>query len=125
VDSKAGLDDVEKRKFLILPGLELRPLRPQARSRLTALSGYTGTRKFEVNAIETEAKDLSTVLRHFGNFIAILFIFHSCLFAKFVLVRFRIYSAAILRFRFLEVRSVCTALDSDGLWLPFTRTRVT
>jgi hypothetical protein len=26
VDPIAGLDDVEKRKFLILPGLELRPL---------------------------------------------------------------------------------------------------
>jgi hypothetical protein len=26
VDLRAGLDDVEKRKFLILPGLELRPL---------------------------------------------------------------------------------------------------
>jgi hypothetical protein len=26
VDPRAGLDDVEKRKFLTLPGLELRPL---------------------------------------------------------------------------------------------------
>jgi hypothetical protein len=26
VDLRAGLDDVEKRKFLTLPGLELRPL---------------------------------------------------------------------------------------------------
>jgi hypothetical protein len=26
VSPRAGLDDVEKRKFLILPGLELRPL---------------------------------------------------------------------------------------------------
>jgi hypothetical protein len=26
VDPRAGLNDVEKRKFLILPGLELRPL---------------------------------------------------------------------------------------------------
>jgi hypothetical protein len=26
VDLRAGLDDVEKRKFLALPGLELRPL---------------------------------------------------------------------------------------------------
>jgi hypothetical protein len=26
VDPRAGLDDLEKRKFMILPGLELRPL---------------------------------------------------------------------------------------------------
>jgi hypothetical protein len=26
MDPRAGLDDVEKRKFFILPGLELRPL---------------------------------------------------------------------------------------------------
>jgi hypothetical protein len=32
VDPRAGLDDVEKRKFLHLPGLELRPLGRAARS---------------------------------------------------------------------------------------------
>jgi hypothetical protein len=32
VNPRAGLDDVEKRKFLILPGLELRSLSRQARS---------------------------------------------------------------------------------------------
>jgi hypothetical protein len=32
VDPKAGLEDVEKRKFLTLPGLELRPLGRPARS---------------------------------------------------------------------------------------------
>jgi hypothetical protein len=32
VDPRAGLDDVEKRKFLNLPGLELRPLGRPARS---------------------------------------------------------------------------------------------
>jgi hypothetical protein len=32
MDPRAGLDDVEKRKFLTLPGLELRPLsRPASR----------------------------------------------------------------------------------------------
>jgi hypothetical protein len=31
VGPKAGLDDVEKRKFLTLPGLELRPLGRPAR----------------------------------------------------------------------------------------------
>jgi hypothetical protein len=32
VNPRAGLDDVEKRKFLTLPGLELRPLGRPARS---------------------------------------------------------------------------------------------
>jgi hypothetical protein len=32
VDPRAGLNDMEKRKFLTLPGLELRPLRLPARS---------------------------------------------------------------------------------------------
>jgi hypothetical protein len=32
VDPRASLDDVEKRKFLILPGLEIRPLGRAARS---------------------------------------------------------------------------------------------
>jgi hypothetical protein len=32
VDPRAGLDDMEKRKFLTLPGLELRPHRRPARS---------------------------------------------------------------------------------------------
>jgi hypothetical protein len=32
VDPRAGLDDAEKRKFLTLPGLELRPLSRPARS---------------------------------------------------------------------------------------------
>jgi hypothetical protein len=32
VDFRAGLDDLEKRKFLTLPGLELRPLGRPARN---------------------------------------------------------------------------------------------
>jgi hypothetical protein len=32
VDLRASLDDLEKRKFLTLPGLELRPLGRPARS---------------------------------------------------------------------------------------------
>jgi hypothetical protein len=32
VDPRAGLDDVEERKFLILPGLELRPIGHVTRS---------------------------------------------------------------------------------------------
>jgi hypothetical protein len=38
MDPKAGLDDVEKRKFLNLPGLELRPLGDSARSNALAIS---------------------------------------------------------------------------------------
>jgi hypothetical protein len=38
LDSRAGLDDVEKRKFLILPGLELRPLGRPARSQSLYIS---------------------------------------------------------------------------------------
>jgi hypothetical protein len=34
MDPRAGMDDMEKRKFLTLPGLELRPLGRQARSQL-------------------------------------------------------------------------------------------
>jgi hypothetical protein len=34
MDPRAGLENVEKRKFLTLPGLELRPTRSQSLSRL-------------------------------------------------------------------------------------------
>jgi hypothetical protein len=40
VNPRAGLDDVEKRKFLTLPGLELRPLGRPARSQLLYLLRY-------------------------------------------------------------------------------------
>jgi hypothetical protein len=39
---RAGLDDVEKRKFLILPGLELRPLGLPARSQWLHRLRYRG-----------------------------------------------------------------------------------
>jgi hypothetical protein len=44
VDPRVSLDDLEKRKFLTLPGLELRPLSRKARShslyRLLCLTDY-------------------------------------------------------------------------------------
>jgi hypothetical protein len=40
VDPRAGLDDVEKRKFLTLPGLELRHLGRPARSQSLYRLGY-------------------------------------------------------------------------------------
>jgi hypothetical protein len=42
VDPRAGLDDVEKRKFLILPGLELRPLGRSARTQSLYRLRYPG-----------------------------------------------------------------------------------
>jgi hypothetical protein len=44
VNPIAGLDDVEKRKFLTLPGLELRPLGHPARSQSLYRLSYPGSR---------------------------------------------------------------------------------
>jgi hypothetical protein len=43
VDPRAGLDDLEKRKFLTLPGLELRPLGRPARSQSLYRLRYHGS----------------------------------------------------------------------------------
>jgi hypothetical protein len=43
VGPRAGLDDVEKRKFLTLPGLELRPLSLPASSQSLYRLGYPGS----------------------------------------------------------------------------------
>jgi hypothetical protein len=43
VDPTAGLDDVEKRKFFTLPGLELRSLGSPARSQSLYRLRYPGT----------------------------------------------------------------------------------
>jgi hypothetical protein len=43
VDPRAGLDDVEKRKFLIPPGLELRLLGRPARSQSLYRLRYSGS----------------------------------------------------------------------------------
>jgi hypothetical protein len=42
VGPRPGLDDVEKKKFLTLPGLELRPLRRPARSQSLYRLSYPG-----------------------------------------------------------------------------------
>jgi hypothetical protein len=42
VDPRAGLDEMEKRKFLALPGLELRPLGRPARSQSPYRLRYPG-----------------------------------------------------------------------------------
>jgi hypothetical protein len=46
VDSRAGLEDVEKRKFLTLPGLELRPLGRPPRSQLLYRLSYPGSYEY-------------------------------------------------------------------------------
>jgi hypothetical protein len=46
VDPRAGMDDVEKRKFLTLPGLELRPLRRPARSQSLYRLRYPGSHMY-------------------------------------------------------------------------------
>jgi hypothetical protein len=43
VDLRTGLDDLEKRKFLTLPGLELRPLCRPARSQSLNRLRYPGS----------------------------------------------------------------------------------
>jgi hypothetical protein len=49
VGPRAGLDDVEKRKFLSLPGLELRPLCLPARSQLLDRLCYPGAPSLVLN----------------------------------------------------------------------------
>jgi hypothetical protein len=49
VDPRADLDDVEKRKFLTLPGLELRPLGRPARSQSLYGPCYPGIRGVVLN----------------------------------------------------------------------------
>jgi hypothetical protein len=49
VDRTVGLDDVQKRKFLTLPGIELRPLDRPARSQSLYRLRYPGSKE-EVHA---------------------------------------------------------------------------
>jgi hypothetical protein len=48
VGPRAGLDDVEKRKFLTLPGLGLRPLGRAARGQSLYRLRYPGSVKFNM-----------------------------------------------------------------------------
>jgi hypothetical protein len=57
VDPGAGLDDLEKRKFLTLPGLELRPLGLPARRQSLYRLRYPGSdEKFILNLIPKNAE---------------------------------------------------------------------
>jgi hypothetical protein len=54
VDPRAGLDDLEKRKFFTLPELELRPLsRPVRSQSLYRLRFVVGANKSEITAVQT------------------------------------------------------------------------
>jgi hypothetical protein len=53
VGHRVGLDDVEKRTFLTLPGLELRPLGRPARSQSLYRLGY---RKTKLNSVALVSK---------------------------------------------------------------------
>jgi hypothetical protein len=58
VDPRVGLDDVEKRKFLTLPGLELRLLGRPARNQSLYRLGYPGSRNLYGNLQIYEDKQL-------------------------------------------------------------------
>jgi hypothetical protein len=59
VGPRASLDDVVKREFLTLPGLELRPLGRPARSQSLYRLGYPGS----VADNSTYCRDMGTVRR--------------------------------------------------------------
>jgi hypothetical protein len=61
VDPIVDLDDVEKRKFLTLPGLELRPLSRPARSQFLYRLRYPGTQeiKKESKLAAADFKDIN------------------------------------------------------------------
>jgi hypothetical protein len=52
VDRRAGLDDMEKWKFLTLPGLELQPLSLEARSQSLYRPCYTSLHVYSAYALE-------------------------------------------------------------------------
>jgi hypothetical protein len=65
VDPRAGVDDMEKRKFLILPGLKLRPLGRPARSQSLYRLRYPGScycRDVYVNVRGRRNKKLEVIL---------------------------------------------------------------
>jgi hypothetical protein len=57
VDPRAGLNDVEKRKFLTLPGLELRSLGRPARSQSLYWLGYLGSYRADNALLESRYFD--------------------------------------------------------------------
>jgi hypothetical protein len=66
VGLRAGLDDVEKRKFLILPGLELRPISWALYRLRYPGSRYLGGPKY--NLIFVNNFDMLLAFAHISNF---------------------------------------------------------
>jgi hypothetical protein len=67
MDPRSGLDDVEKRKFLTLPGLELRPLGRSVRRQLLYRLSYPGsqlwTRQIQMMETSLRVSDWSYALK--------------------------------------------------------------
>jgi hypothetical protein len=69
VDSRVGLDDAEKRKFLTLPGIELRPLCRPAHSQSLCRLRYPGYINEDIKRILTSGNDCySTVQKYDTGF---------------------------------------------------------
>jgi hypothetical protein len=64
VGLRAGLDDVEKRKSLTLPGIELRSLTRQARSKLIYRLRYPGSLYYDCIQINTDVNSVLELLYH-------------------------------------------------------------
>jgi hypothetical protein len=67
VDPRADLDDVEKRKFLVLPGLELQPLGRSARSQSLYRLRYPGSIHVEKLLLITCSGKNALSKWHFGR----------------------------------------------------------
>jgi hypothetical protein len=67
VDPRVGLDDMEKREFLTLPGLKLGPIGRPARSQSLYRLRYPGSFMFVVWYVNTVI-DISTPSIHFFLF---------------------------------------------------------
>jgi hypothetical protein len=82
VDPRAGLDDVEHRKFFILPGLEIRPLGRPALASRSDLSGIFRTMYlFSLRVVSLlSSRITSSALVWFSNFLWYsTVLFHSAL----------------------------------------------
>jgi hypothetical protein len=69
MDPRAGLDDVEKRKFLIIPGIELRPLGRPARSQSLYRLSYPDSLASLFIFVRTLAEGLAVLSLGWGFYI--------------------------------------------------------
>jgi hypothetical protein len=79
VDPRAGLDYIEKRKFLTLPGLELLPLSRPARSQCLYRLRYPGSdtqRRGDLNTLEVkDSIGLGRTIYIGKELVVVLFVF--------------------------------------------------